>query len=80
VHPDGVAEDKQLCMFLDHCEDIITMLVEDEGHYLLVDFARRDPMYRELVRDAWESARKELRDVRDTIAREYNRYVDRLRG
>ena len=61
MHEDGTSEGKLLCKFLNDCDETIAILVAEEGHCLLVDFARRDSVFPTLGRDAWHEAREGLR-------------------
>jgi len=73
-----ISEGEHLNKFLGDCEEIIDMLVRDEGRYVRIDFSRRDPTFRSLVGKAWDEARKSLRETMETIGNEHDRYADIL--
>ena len=75
---DDIPEQKLLYGFLVDCDEIITMLVHDEGAYILNAFSRRDRTYRHLVTEAWDEARKGLIHTKEIIIHEHDRYSERL--
>ena len=48
------ADRERLMFMLRVVREVLELLVRDEGEYVLSDFAR-DPQYRELIGQAWES-------------------------
>lgn len=58
---------KRLIVFLYDTETIISRLVQDEGQYLLVRFARDDLEFRELLKNAWNEAKQNLNEVREKL-------------
>jgi hypothetical protein len=73
-----IPENKLLYKFLVDCDDIITMLVHDEGRYIFIDFAQRDPIYRTLIIETWEEVRGGLQKTQQIIVHEHDRYKDLL--
>ena len=60
---------KDLIQFLDEAEKIIRILINDDGKYILVRFARDDSQFRDLLKIAWREATLNLDKVRDKLSK-----------
>ncbi len=71
---ENIPESKLLYKFLADCDEIITMLVHDQGRYIFIDFAQKDPTYRTLIIETWEEVRGGLQKTQQIIVYEHDRY------
>ena len=58
---------KDLIQFLNEAEEIIRILINDNGKYILVRFARDDSQFRKLLKIAWEEATLNLNKIRERL-------------